>query len=183
MSTMRTPTNASRREFLKSSAAGSAGLLLAFYLPAVASATAASEQIFDPNAYIFIDPRGDVRLVVTRSEMGQGVRTALAMILAEELDADWSRVKIVQGDCDPKYGDMTTGGSMSIRSTWDPLRKAGAAARDMLLTAAAETWNVPKDECSAAGESVIDHKKSGRKITYGPLAIKPLPCRFPKTFL
>ena len=180
MSTMRTPNNKSRREFLKSSAAGGVGLLLAFYLPTIASAADASEQNFHPNAYIFIDPQGDVRLVVTRSEMGQGVRTALAMILAEELDADWSHVKIEQGDYDPQYGDMTTGGSMSIRSTWDPLRKAGASARDMLLTAAAETWNVSKDECSATGGSVIEHKKTARKITYGQLAIKAASVPVPK---
>ena len=137
-------------------------------------------QIFEPNAFIAIDPNGDIRLVVTRSEMGQGVRTALAMILAEELDADWSRVKIEQGDCDPKYGDMTTGGSMSIRSTWDPLRKAGAAARDMLLTAAAQTWSVPKDECAPHGGSMIEHKKTGRKIDYGALAAKAAAVPVPK---
>ena len=180
MSTMRTLTNTSRREFLKSTAAGSAGLLLAFYLPASASTPVASEKDFKPNAYIAIDPKGDIRLVVTRSEMGQGVRTALAMILAEELDADWSRVRIEQGDCDPQYGDMTTGGSMSIRSTWDPLRKAGASARDMLLTAAAQTWGVRKDECSATGDSVIEHKKSGRKATYGQLAVKAASVPVPK---
>jgi isoquinoline 1-oxidoreductase beta subunit len=180
VSTMRSVTNTSRREFLKSSAAGSAGLLLAFYAPALAAAPNAPEPDFKPNAYIRIDPRGDVHLVVTRSEMGQGVRTALAMILAEELDADWSRVKIEQGDCDPQYGDMTTGGSMSIRSTWDPLRKAGACARDMLLTAAADSWGVAKDECSAAGGSVIEHKKTGQKITYGQLAIKAASVPLPK---
>jgi isoquinoline 1-oxidoreductase subunit beta len=177
---MRASTHASRREFLKTSAAGGAGLLLAFYLPANASTSDAPEQSFKPNAYIAIDPPGDIRLVVTRSEMGQGVRTALAMILAEELDADWSRVKIEQGDCDPQYGDMTTGGSMSIRSTWDPLRKAGASARDMLLTAASETWGVTKDDCSAAGGSVIEHKKTGRKFTYGQLAIKAASLPVPK---
>jgi isoquinoline 1-oxidoreductase subunit beta len=180
VSTMRSVTNTSRREFLKSGAAGSAGLLLAFYAPALAAAPNAPEPDFKPNAYIRIDPRGDVHLVVTRSEMGQGVRTALAMILAEELDADWSRVKIEQGDCDPQYGDMTTGGSMSIRSTWDPLRKAGACARDMLLTAAADSWGVAKDECSAAGSSVIEHKKTGQKITYGQLAIKAASVPLPK---
>src|SRR5271156_461725 len=177
---MRTLNTPSRREFLKSSAAGGAGLLLAFYLPAIASAADASEQNFHPNAYIFIAPQGDIRLVVTRSEMGQGVRTTLPMILAEELDADWASVKIEQADCDAKYGDMTTGGSMSIRSTWDPLRKAGASARDMLLTAAAETWNVSKDECSATGDSVIEHKKTARKLTYGQLAIKASSVPVPK---
>jgi isoquinoline 1-oxidoreductase beta subunit len=177
---MRTAANTSRREFLKSSAAGGAGLLLAFYLPAIAAQADATEQTFKPTAYIFIEPHGDVRLVVTRSEMGQGVRTALAMILAEELDADWSRVKIEQGDCDPEYGDMTTGGSMSIRSSWDPLRKAGATARDMLLTAAADTWGVAKAECSVPGGSVVEHKKTGRKATYGQLALKASAVPVPK---
>jgi isoquinoline 1-oxidoreductase subunit beta len=94
VSPMHTATSTSRREFLKSSAAGGAGLLLAFYLPASASTLETPEKDFKPNAYIAIDPQGDIRLVVARSEMGQGVRTALAMILAEALDADWSRVKI-----------------------------------------------------------------------------------------
>jgi len=180
VSTMRAISNTSRREFLKSSAAGGAGLLLAFYLPGIARRADAAEQSFKANSYIFIDPQGDIRLVVTRSEMGQGVRTALAMILAEELDADWSRVKIEQGDCEPEYGDMTTGGSMSIRSTWDPLRKAGASARDMLLAAAAETWGVKKDECSASGAGVIEHKKSGRKASYGELAVRAAAVPVPK---
>ena len=151
--------NTSRREFLKSSAAGSAGLILAFYLPSFAVASAADEARVEPNAFINIDPNGDIRLTITRSEMGQGVRTSLAMILAEELDADWSNVRIEQGDCDPKYGDMTTGGSMSIRSTWDPLRKAGASARDMLLTAAAETWSVPKDDVRPTATAWSNTKK------------------------
>jgi isoquinoline 1-oxidoreductase beta subunit len=180
VSTIRAISNTSRREFLKSSAAGGAGLLLAFYLPGTARRANAAEQSFKANSYIFIDPQGDIRLVVTRSEMGQGVRTALAMILAEELDADWSRVKIEQGDCEPEYGDMTTGGSMSIRSTWDPLRKAGASARDMLLAAAAETWGVKKDECSASGAGVIEHKKSGRKASYGELALRAAAVPVPK---
>ena len=172
--------NASRREFLKSTAAGSAGLLLAFYCPAFAGAANADDSPIEPNAFITIDPNGDVRLTITRSEMGQGVRTSLAMILAEELDADWSRVQIAQGDCDPQYGDMTTGGSMSIRSTWDPLRKAGACARDMLLTAGAQTWKVPKSECSTNGESMVEHKKTGHKLTYGTLATKAAALPVPK---
>ena len=172
--------NTSRREFLKSSAAGSAGLILAFYLPSFAGAPGADEARVEPNAFIAIDSNGDVRLTITRSEMGQGVRTSLAMILAEELDADWSRVKIEQGDCDPKYGDMTTGGSMSIRSTWDPLRKVAATARDMLLTAAAQTWNVPKDECSTDGDSMVEHKKTGKKLSYRALAVKAAAVPIPK---
>jgi isoquinoline 1-oxidoreductase beta subunit len=177
---MRTVANSSRREFLKSSAAGSAGLLLAFYWPPFAAAATADDTAIEPNAFIIIDPSGDVRLVITRSEMGQGVRTSLAMILAEELDADWSRVRVAQGDCDPKYGDMTTGGSMSIRSTWGPLRKAGASARDMLLTAAAQTWNAPKGECSTTGNSMVVHTKTGQKLAYGALATKAAALPVPK---
>src|SRR3984957_16334595 len=183
MRTMRAMSNASRREFLKSSAAGGAGLLLAFYLPGIAARADAAEQTFKANSYIFIDPQGDIRLVVTRSEMGQGVRTGLAVLSGEEVDTDWSRVKSEQGDCDPEYGDMTTGGSMSIRSTWDPLRKAGASARDMLLTAAAETWNVPKAECTTTGTNFVEHRKTGKNLGYGALAVKagsvPVPKEVP----
>ncbi|HJZ51958.1 MAG TPA: xanthine dehydrogenase family protein molybdopterin-binding subunit [Candidatus Acidoferrales bacterium] len=179
--TMRALANSSRREFLKSSAAGSAGLLLAFHWPTFARATTAdNDTAGEPNAFITIDPNGQIRLVITRSEMGQGVRTSLAMILAEELDADWSRVEVGQGDCDPQYGDMTTGGSMSIRSTWGPLRKAGASARDMLLTAAAQTWNVPKGECSTTGNNMVVHKKTGQESTYGALAAKAAVLPVPK---
>jgi isoquinoline 1-oxidoreductase beta subunit len=172
--------NSCRREFLKSSAAGSAGLLLAFYWPSFAAAAPADDTAIEPNAFITIDPNGEIHLVITRSEMGQGVRTSLAMILAEELDADWSRVQVAQGDCDPQYGDMTTGGSMSIRSTWGPLRKAGASARDMLLAAAAQTWKVPKDECSTTGNSMVVHAKTGKKLAYSALATKAAALPVPK---
>ena len=111
---------------------------------------------FAPNAYIEIHPNGEIRLIAARSEMGQGVRTSMTMILAEELDADWSKIKVEQAvaTSEMKYGDMTTGGSESVRSSWDPLRKAGATGRDMLMTAAAQTWGVPVSECSAIGGSV-----------------------------
>ncbi|HEY7826080.1 MAG TPA: molybdopterin cofactor-binding domain-containing protein, partial [Candidatus Acidoferrales bacterium] len=133
---------ASRREFLKLGAVSGASLLLGFRLGDVAKAVAAgvpeaAGKDFAPNAFVEINPGGEVRLWAARSEMGQGVRTALVMILADELDADWAQVKVVQADFDAKYGDMTTGGSMSVRSSWDPLRKAGAAARAMLIGAAA----------------------------------------------
>ena len=115
---------------------------------------------------IEIHPNGEIRLIAARSEMGQGVRTSMTMILAEELDADWSKIKVEQAvaTSEMKYGDMTTGGSESVRSSWDPLRKAGATARDMLVTAAAQTWGVPASECSAIGGSVIEHKKSSRRL-------------------
>ncbi len=158
-----------RREFLKRSAAGSAGLVIAFHMPARGEDTAAKD--FEPNAWLQVDPKGDVSLWVARSEMGQGVRTSMTMILAEELEAEWSRVRVVQADTDAKYGDMVTGGSASVRTSWDPLRKAGATGRELLLTAAAQTWGVSKEECFTREGAVI-HKPSGRKLGYGELAEK-----------
>jgi isoquinoline 1-oxidoreductase beta subunit len=167
----------SRREFLKVSAAGSAGLVIGIYLPALRAEAAGKN--FAPNAYIEIRPNGDVHLWVARSEMGQGPRTSLAMILAEELDAEWSRVKVEQADLDAKFGDQTTGGSFSIRSSWEPLRKAGAAARAMLVTAAANTWSVPAGECTARNGNVI-HTKTHRQISYGSLVAKAAALPVPK---
>jgi isoquinoline 1-oxidoreductase subunit beta len=166
-----------RRDFLKAGAAGSASLLIRFYLPA--QGAEAVGKNFAPNAFIEIHPHGDIRLVVARSEMGQGPRTSLAMILAEELDADWSHVKVEQGDLDSRYGDQTTGGSLSIRSSWDPLRQAGATARAMLITAAANTWSVPVGECTTRNSAVV-HVKSKRKVTYGQLAAKAAALPVPK---
>jgi len=167
----------SRRDFLKTGAAGSASLLIGFYLPALAADTAGKN--FAPNAYIEIRPNGDVHLWAARSEMGQGPRTSLAMILADELDADWSRVKIEQADLDARFGDQTTGGSFSIRTSWDPLRKAGAAARAMLVTAAANTWNVPASECVTRNGAVI-HTKTKRQLSYGSLVAKAAALPVPK---
>src|SRR6202041_680230 len=169
---MKAPTSkartVSRRDFLKSGVATSANLVIGFYWGNTASAFAGAEgeRDFEPNAYIEIHSNGDIRLIAARSEMGQGVRTSMTMILAEELDADWLKIKVEQAvaTSELKYGDMTTGGSESVRSSWDPLRKAGATARDMLVTAAAQTWGVPVSECSAIGGSVIEHKKTSRRL-------------------
>ena len=155
----------SRRDFLKVGAAGSASLVIGFYWAdsskAGARATADAGKDFAPNAYIEIHPNGEIRLTAARSEMGQGVRTSMTMILAEELDADWSKIKVEQAvaTSEMKYGDMTTGGSESVRSSWDPLRKAGATARDMLVTAAAQTWSVPEEELTTSSGKVI-HARS-----------------------
>jgi isoquinoline 1-oxidoreductase beta subunit len=171
----------SRRDFLRSTSLAGVGLALSFNLThRLPSDASPEENGFSPNAFLSIAPDGEIRLVVAHSEMGQGVRTTLSMILAEELDADWPSVKIEQADCDPKYGDMTTGGSMSIRSSWDPLRKAGASARDMLITAAAEMWQVPKSECSTTGTNFVEHKKSSRKLSYGALSTKAAAVPVPK---
>ena len=131
----------SRREFVAAGVAAGAGLVIGFYLP---HQTSPHTEFFSPNAYLRITPDNKVTVVVARSEMGQGVRTALPMILAEELEADWKQIEIEQAGASTLFGDQTTGGSASIRTTWDPMRKAGAAAREMLITAAALTWSVPR---------------------------------------
>jgi isoquinoline 1-oxidoreductase subunit beta len=162
----------SRREFLQFAAAGSTGLVLGIYSPAVSALVIDSSEpkYFVPNAYLEISPANEVRLWVARSEMGQGVRTSLMMILADELDADWPKIKIEQGNWDLKYGDMTTGGSFSVRSSWDPLRQAGATARAMLISTAASDWKVPASECRTRDGGVY-HEKSKRRLSYGELAI------------
>ena len=118
----------SRRDFLTAGVAAGAGLVIGFYLPHGSSRS--GKDTFAPNAYLKITPDDKVTVVVARSEMGQGVRTALPMILAEELEADWKQIAIEQAGASTLYGDQTTGGSASVRTTWDPMRKAGAAARD-----------------------------------------------------
>src|ERR1700692_337747 len=158
----------SRRSFLTVGAAAGAGLVIGFYLPHGSSSNA---EVFSPNAFLRITPENKVIIVVARSEMGQGVRTALPMILAEELEADWKQIEIEQAGASTLYGDQTTGGSASVRTTWDPMRKAGAAAREMLISAAALTWGVPRSSCSAQSESVV-HTATNRKLSYGELAGK-----------
>src|SRR5579862_6106631 len=136
----------SRRDFLGVGVAAGAGLVVGFYLP---HGEKSREKVFSPNAYLRITPDNKITIVVARSEMGQGVRTALPMILAEELEADWKNIEIEQAGASTLYGDQTTGGSASVKTTWDPMRKAGAVAREMLISAAASTWSVPRSSCSA----------------------------------
>lgn len=124
---------------------------------------------FQPDLLIQIDPDGIVTLTVYRSEMGQGVRTALAMLLAEELDADWAKVRIVQAPANPNIGNnQITGGSGSVADTFTPLRTAGARARAILVAAAAQTWGVKPQECRTEASAVI-HTASGKKLGYGEL--------------
>src|SRR5215470_4522910 len=158
----------SRREFVGAGIAGAAGLVIGFYLP---HKGAAEKESFSPNAYLRITPDNKVTVVVARSEMGQGVRTALPMILAEELEVDLHQISIEQAGASRLYGEQTTGGSASVRTTWDPMRKAGAAAREMLISAAALQWNVPRASCKAQYGAVI-HAESNRRLTYGQLANK-----------
>ncbi len=122
-----------------------------------------------PNVYLAIATDGTVYIVAHRSEMGSGDRTGLPMIVADELDAEWSRVKVVQGGGDAKYGDQGTDGSHSVRSFFDTLRESGASGRLMLVRAAAQTWGVPEKECTTEPGMVV-HKASGKKLSYGELA-------------
>ena len=169
----------SRREFVGAGIGAAAGLLIGFYLPHKAES---QKDSFSPNAYLRITPDNKITIVVARSEMGQGVRTALPMILAEELEADWKQIEIEQAGASTLYGDQTTGGSASVRTTWDPMRKAGASAREMLISAAALTWGVPRSSCSAENGRV-KHAASNRSLSYGELVGKasalPIPSDVP----
>jgi isoquinoline 1-oxidoreductase beta subunit len=172
--------NLSRRGFLKGMAGTSAFVLGVSLLPEKLLAGSGEVTSLDatggmgkaplhPSVYLAIDTDGTAYVIAHRSEMGNGVRTALPRIVADELDADWARVKVVQATGDEKYGDQDTDGSHSVVSFFVPLREAGATARLMLVRAAAQQWNVPATECSTESHSVV-HKASGKKLGYGELA-------------
>jgi isoquinoline 1-oxidoreductase beta subunit len=170
--------SASRREFLRHAAAAGAGLALRVPLLADPEPLGRPKQTA-PNQWVRVGTDGTVTLVVARSEMGQGVRTSLTMILAEELDADWSRVAIEQASPSPLYTDMSTGGSDSVESSWLPLRQAAAAAREMLIQAAARTWKVQSAGCRSERGFVI-HDASGRRLAYGRLVPVAMTLPVPK---
>ncbi len=123
--------------------------------------TRAQSAPLAPSVYLGIEPDGTVFIVTHRSEMGTGIRTSLPLVAADELEADWSRVRIEQGLGDPKYGDQNTDGSRSIRDFYEAFRRAGASARVMLVSAAAAQWGVPAAECAAQNHEVV-HRASGR---------------------
>src|SRR5712692_8721383 len=135
----------------------------------VSGSDAMTKMPLQPNVYLAIDTDGTAYIVAHRSEMGSGNRTALPRIVADGLDADWARVKVVQATGDEKYGDQDTDGSHSVRSFFDTLREAGATARLMLVRAAAAQWGVPVTECTTKPHMVV-HKASGKKLGYGELA-------------
>ncbi|HXZ27287.1 MAG TPA: xanthine dehydrogenase family protein molybdopterin-binding subunit [Terriglobales bacterium] len=159
-----------RRDFLKVTGAATTGLILGLSLPQKLRAAAEEAASFQPNVWINITPADKVKIWVAKSEMGQGCRTGLPMIVAEELEADWKTIEVVPAVLDPKYGNQGTGGSRSVRSGFKPLREAGATARAMLVAAAAEKWGVYPESCSARDGSVV-HKPTGRKLRYGALAV------------
>ena len=174
----------SRRGVLKLSATAGAGLVLAFaWQPRSASAAGAADapavQEFVPNAFIRVAPDGGILIYSKGPEIGQGIKTAFPLIIAEEMDAAWSDVRVEQAPINPAvYGRQSAGGSTSIPSNWDQLRKAGVVARAMLIAAAARNWKVPDAECSAAA-SVVTHDPTGRTLKYGDLALRAAAMQVP----
>src|SRR5881296_2725715 len=173
---MSTPTQVTRRAFLETAGAAGAGLVISFYLPSGLRFRSPTAGPFAPNAWLRIGEDESVLVIVDRSEMGQGVTTALPMLLAEELEADWSKIRIEFAPADkaytnPLFGMQGTGGSTSVRAAWMPLRKAGAAAREMLVSAAAQTWGVDPSQCRAEHGAVV-HTPSKRLLSYGKLVAK-----------
>ena len=172
-------TSFSRREFLLGSLAASGLTIIATVTPAgvrLANASGTKGEVsgLQPTAYFVVTPEGVVNVMVPSSEMGQGVRTTLAMIVADELEADWAKVEALQapaGDAfkSPILKAQLTVASASTRGWYMPLRKAGAAGRAMLTEAAAKKWNVPAAEC-VAEKGAVRHDKSKKSLTYGQLA-------------
>ncbi|HXX12952.1 MAG TPA: molybdopterin cofactor-binding domain-containing protein, partial [Burkholderiales bacterium] len=180
---MSTIENLSRRTFLKGTAALGGGFALGlildpfrphpFYGGFIGSAEAADAAppptgTLSPNVFVSIDNTGTVTIVAHRSEMGQGVRTSLPTILADELEADWGRVRIEQAVGDKIYGSQYTDGSRSVRHNYERMREFGAVARTMLVQAAAIQWGVPAAECKAQNHRVV-HAPSGKSLDYGQL--------------
>jgi isoquinoline 1-oxidoreductase beta subunit len=171
---MQIPLNVSRRRFLQASAGLAGGLVLGFHLPSAGRGAAAATGETPINAWLRIAPDDSVTVVVAHSEMGQGVYSSLPMLLAEELEVDWRKVRAEMAPADQVYrnrifGIQGTGGSTSVRASFDHLRQAGATAREMLRRAAAEGWGVPLEDCKAQGGRVL-HRASGRSAGYGELA-------------
>jgi len=158
----------SRRGFLGGVFSAGALILGSKLLPVDALAAPTADATWQPSVYLGLEPDGRVIIIAHRSEMGTGIRTALPMIVADELEADWTRVKIEQAIGDAKYGSQDTDGSESIRNFYDPMREAGATARMMLESAAASKWGVPAAECRAKNHEVV-HAKSDRKLGFGEL--------------
>src|SRR5262245_16014286 len=193
---MDTTTRVDRRSFLRVTALAGGGVLLGSYVKladaaeALGATTSAAE--FVPNAYIRLMPDGIVTIIAKNPEIGQGVKTMLPMLIAEELDVDWDKVRIVQGDLDTtKYQLQSAGGSTATPNNWLPMRRVGAVGRAMLVTAAAQMWNVPEAECTTAS-GVVTHERSRRRAPYTellaraatvtPPAIETIPLKEPGDF-
>src|SRR6201984_3587233 len=183
---MNTIKNVSRRSFLRGSVIAAGALVLGVrFSPGLAFGdtlphdTNADHAALHPSVYLGINPDGTVWIVAHRSEMGTTSRTTLPLVVADELDADWKRVKIEQAIGDKRYGDQNTDGSHSIRSFYDAMREAGASARSMLIQAAAKEWGVPATECEADLHVVV-HRATNRRAGYGELATAAAKLPVPK---
>ena len=166
-----------RRSFLRMTALAGGGLVLGHYsLPSGLAAASdpgmeKTDSLFIPNAFIRIASDGSVTIFSARPEVGQGIKTSLPMVVAEELGADWKSINVVSGNLDPAFGPQFAGGSMSTPMSYTAMRKMGAAARTVLVEAAAQTWSVPASECVAEG-GVVRHVPSGRTLKFGELVAK-----------
>ena len=173
----------SRRMMLRAGAAAGGGLFLSARMAGVASAQTSQARTLNPptlNAYVKIAPDGVITIVSKNPECGQGVKTMLPMLIAEELDADWKDVHIVQAMNDPAtYPSQFAGGSLATPMNWTPMRRVGAAGRQMLIQAAAETWGVPEAEC-VTEPGLVRHSLSGKSLRYGALAAKAATFPAPK---
>ncbi len=177
--------NVSRRHFLGTTLSTGAFVLAAQVLPKSAFAqdpavrTRAQGAALNPSVYLGIETDGTIYIITHRSEMGTGIRTTLPLVAADELDADWSSVRIEQGLGDAKYGDQNTDGSRSIRDFYDAFRRAGAAARSMLVSAAAARWQVPASEITVQNSTLI-HARSNRRLAFAAVVADAAKLPVPK---
>jgi isoquinoline 1-oxidoreductase beta subunit len=172
--------NFSRRGFLQAALVSGALVLTARFIPEpLWAAEGEAARPFEPSVWMSIAPDGTVTIVAHRSEMGCGSRTALPLVVADELDADWTRVRLEQAIGDPKYGEQDTDGSHSVRSNFDLMRQVGATGRAMLISAAAAKWGVPAKDCATEPHFVV-HTASGRKLGYGEVAAAAAKLPVPK---
>jgi isoquinoline 1-oxidoreductase subunit beta len=164
-----------RRHFLRVTGIAGGGLLIGtqldYRLPELGAAELPADADFAPNAFIRITPDGRVTIIAKNPEIGQGVKTSLPQLIADELDVPWESVTIEQAMSDPgKYGSQVAGGSTATPTNWEPLRRAGAAGRALMITAAAQAWNVPEAECSTSGDARVHHHASAPHPRYAELA-------------
>jgi isoquinoline 1-oxidoreductase beta subunit len=176
MSTSLISQPVSRRDFLRLSAAASGGLMIGFYINSAGEAQAAESTAgaggsFQPNAFIRITPDSKITIVSKQPEIGQGIKTSLPMVIAEQLDVDWKDVTIEQADVHDRYGSQSAGGSTSTPNNYENFLRVGATARAVLVEAAAQTWGVPASECTTAS-GVVTHAKSKKSAKYGELVAK-----------
>jgi len=172
-----------RRDFFKLSLGIGSGLVIGFNLQSCNTHTTNENKLdnaFKPNAWLKISTDNTITITVAESEMGQGIMTSLPMLIAEELDADWSSIQVERAPVDPAFGYQVTGGSTSVRNAWQPLREAGSAARSMLISAAALNWKIPEAQCLTE-LGYITNKLNDKKLSYGELAEAAAQLDIPQT--